>query len=490
MKTKKTLKQKDKGSAVAYGLIIISIVSLILLALIQFIISQIKYGYYTEAKQEAFQIAESGISFYRWYLAHQTDGKTTQEVKDFWTSGSPLGVSTPLERDYEDSSGQVIGKYSLSVTPPSNTSTDVTVISRGWTLKYPQAVRTISAVYRRSAWSDYAVLTHEYSTFDTTWNINGKIFSNTGIHFDGIVQNVAYAGRSSYSDLDFGTKPGVWTNCPVAAGCNGRTESDVFLAGKKFPVVKKDFVGLTVNLSSIMNLARSSGDNMCNAAGTGCYFDNGGSGMLGRRITLKDDGTFDIAIVSQVKSNSNRIKKEKTGSLENYTIPQNGVIFINGDVWIDGELRDKRVTVVAAILPNSGTAANMYIGANNIMYYAKTGNEALGLIAQGNVELSDDAPSDTEIDAAILAQNGKVWKKDYNPNCCGSGCIVNKNTIHIYGCVISYQDMGFTVAKLCNGNIKNGYGAKSIIYDSNFLTNPPPYFPTDVYYIIDLWEEL
>lgn len=488
MKTK--IKTNKNGSAIAYGLVVIAVVSIILTSMIQYVVSQVKYGFYVESKEEAFRIAESGINFYRWYLAHQTDGKTTAEVRDFWANGSPLGVGTPLEHDYADTSGNVIGKYRISVSAPSPTATSVVVESAGWTLKYPNAVRTIRVVYRRSAWSDYAVLTNDFSAFDTTWDINGKIMSNTGIHFDGVVRNVAYAGSSSYSDPDFGSKSGVWTNCPAADGCNGRGESDVFLAGKKFPVVKKDFTGVTVDLNSMMNLARSSGDNRCNAAGTGCYFDNGGAGMQGRRIKLKDDGKFEISIVEQVKNNSNSIKKEKVGSVQTYDIPQNGIIFVNGNVWIDGKLKNKRVTVAAAILPNLGTSAVMYIGADNIIYNSRSGDEALGLISQSDIELSDDAPSDTEIDAAMLAQSGRVWKRDYNPNCCGSGCVINKNSINVYGSVISNQDMGFTVSKLCNPSKKNGYNNKSIAYDSNFLTNPPPFFPSDVYYAIDLWEEL
>jgi hypothetical protein len=48
----------------------------------------------------------------------------------------------------------------------------------------------------------------------------------------------------------------------------------------------------------------------------------------------------------------------------------------------------------------------------------------------------------------------------------------------------------FTVTKACNNEKAVGFQGKLINYDNNLLYFPPPFFPSDSYYSIDLWEEL
>src|SRR3989344_811347 len=79
----------SKGSVLAYGLVIMTSVAIILTSIIGFITSQTKYALQVHAKEQAFQIAESGIHFYRWYLAHQVEGRTAQQVSVFWENGNP-----------------------------------------------------------------------------------------------------------------------------------------------------------------------------------------------------------------------------------------------------------------------------------------------------------------------------------------------------------------------------------------------------------------
>ncbi len=73
-----------QGSVLAYGLVIMFMISIILTSIIGFVASQTKYALQVHAKEQAFQIAETGIHFYRWYLAHQVEGRTAQQVADFW----------------------------------------------------------------------------------------------------------------------------------------------------------------------------------------------------------------------------------------------------------------------------------------------------------------------------------------------------------------------------------------------------------------------
>src|SRR3989344_7259761 len=89
-----------KGSALAYGLVIMTAVAILLTSIIGFVVSQTKYSLQVHAREEALQIAEAGIHFYQWYLAHNTDGRTTQQIQAFWTSGTAYGVDTDYEVEY------------------------------------------------------------------------------------------------------------------------------------------------------------------------------------------------------------------------------------------------------------------------------------------------------------------------------------------------------------------------------------------------------
>ena len=98
--------QKSKGTALIYGLFIMMVVAIILTSIIGFVVSNTKYALQTHAREQGFQIAESGIQYYRWYLAHQVEGRTASQVAAFW-AGTPQGVSTPYEVDYRDPSGEL-----------------------------------------------------------------------------------------------------------------------------------------------------------------------------------------------------------------------------------------------------------------------------------------------------------------------------------------------------------------------------------------------
>ena len=66
-----------------------------------------------QTKEQALQIAEAGIDYYRWHLAQSptdyTDGTTTPG---------------PYYHDFYDKDNNRIGAYSLTITPPPNGSAD------------------------------------------------------------------------------------------------------------------------------------------------------------------------------------------------------------------------------------------------------------------------------------------------------------------------------------------------------------------------------
>lgn len=542
----KILKNKKRGSAIAYALVIISMISIILASVVQFVASQAKGAYQVQSKEQAFQIAEAGVNFYRWYLAHQTDGRTALQVRDFWQSTSPYpyglepngdGGFNDYDREYVDGQGGVIGKYSISVEPPDVGSTIVNVTVTGWTYKHEYTKRSIKVRFRRPSWSENSVLANDFMRFGEGTMVNGKIHSNLGIRFDGVATNVVSSSLNAAVDPDHGGNAefGVHTHRniapitgfddsqrPLEAPPNAVTQrADIFNAGRKFPAPQIDFSSVVSDISYMRTQAAKK-------------FDNSGQG---RRIILKTDGTFDVCKVEAFDSGTNGITKYagviagatgvyavtngsvcsgatvccnngtvacnwisdskhakgKCVSMANYPIPDKGIIFVANNLWLEGIINNKNVTLVAAELSDepgytSGNK-NVFLGMDNLLYTILSGDtpDIIGVIAQKNVEIIKDSLNVLTIDAALLAKEGRVGRVNYGSS--------NKSTITVNGSIATNIRYGFAytgTAYDCGSGVKvgDGYCFRKLNFDNNLLYHPPPYFPTGTQYAIDLWEEV
>lgn len=459
-----------KGSILAYGLVIMAAVSIVLTSIIGFVVSQTKYSLRVHSREEALQVAEAGINYYRWYLAHKVDGKTAQQVKDYWETGSPIGVGTAYEAGYADPSGGAVGRYSLLVTPPESGSSVVTVRSTGWTNKYSDDKRTIEARLRRPSWSEYIVLSDAPVRFGEGTEIYGRIHSNYGIRFDGLAHSLVTSGVSSYDDPDHNDHDlefGVHTHknpvdpLPPAAMPD---RPDVFEGGRQTGVATTDFSGILGDLSTMKSVAE---------AGTkgSLYFNNA---HQGRHIILKTDDTFSIRTVQSFSSSTNDIINY-SGDWQTYPLPDDGIIFVEGHVWLEGKIDSRRVTIVAANL-SSAALKSVFIAKD--VSYTNTGcSDMLGIIGQDDVEIPRSSEDILEIDGALLAQTGRVGRDHYN----GTGSV--RDTITVYGAIVSKQRYGFAYTD------GTGYQTRNLYFDNNLLYCPPPYFPVGTEYEMDLWEE-
>ena len=467
----KFLSQKTKGTALVYGLIIMTVVAIVLTSIISFVASQTKYALQIHAREQSFQIAESGIQFYRWYLAHQVEGRTASQVATFWATGNPYGVATPYEADYKDPSGSVIGRYKLEVIPPAGYSTSVTVLATGWTYRYPTHTRIIEVRFRKPAWSENIVLANDNLRFGAGTEVFGPIHSNQGIRFDGVAHNKVTSALSDYNDPDHTganefavhTHSGITDPLPPTAV---PTRADVFEGGRSFPVAAVDFNGVLGNLSNIKAVAQ---------AGTGGsrYFGNTHQGW---HIILKSNGTFDARNVQSFNASTNEINNY-SGSWSNYALPTDGVIFVENNVWISGIINNNRVTVVGANLISS-SQKNVYIG-NDIRYTDYDCSDIIGIIAQNDINIFRASEDDLRIDAAMIAQSGRIERPHYT----GGGGNLYKTTITVFGAMATNQRYGFAWTD------GTGYATRNLYFDNNLLYCPPPYFPTGTQYKMDLWEE-
>lgn len=471
---------KLRGSALAYGLVIMTVVMILLTSIVTFVSSYLQYSLKQRDREQALHIAEAGIHFYRWYLAHQLDGRTAGQIQAFWDAGTALGQSTPYVGVFGD------GEYSITVDPPASGQTIVYITSTGNTNRYPDQSRTIRVRLRRPSWSEFAALTDEAVRFGTGTEVFGKIHSNNGIRFDGLAHNVVSSAVDEYNDPDHngGNEFGVHThvNVPPATGVNNTfraaeappsavaARTDVFEAGREFPVAPLDFNGLLGDLS-LMKAEAQSGTNGSR------YFNNA---HQGRHIILKANDTFDIRTVQSFNASTNEIINYN-GGWANYSIPDGGVIFVENNVWLEGTVNGRRVTVVAANLV-SAAQKTMYLG-KDLRYTNYDCTDMIGAIGQHDVEVYRQSNNILRLDAALLAQSGRVGRANY------TGAFATRDTITVYGSIVSNERYGFAWADAM-GNHVSGYQTRNLYYDNNLLYCPPPYFPTGTQYELDLWEEL
>ena len=239
-------------------------------------------------KEQAFQVAEAGVDYYRWHLAH-----AATDYQD------GTGAPGPYIHEMEDALGNVIGNFSLTITPPINGSTLVKIVSKGTLSSDPTISRTIQAVLAIPSLAKFAVVANDNMRFGSGTEIFGPIHANGGIRFDGLAHNLVTSAQSSYDDPDDGVsqqKFGVYTTISPAdpnPPASVPSRPDVFVAGRQFPAQTFDFVGLIADLADMKAEAQSAGR----------YIS--ASGVSGYHIVLKTNDTFDLYKVKKLVDSPN-----------------------------------------------------------------------------------------------------------------------------------------------------------------------------------------
>lgn len=171
--------------------------------------------------------------------------------------------------------------------------------------------------------------------------------------------------------------------------------------------------------------------------------------------------------------------------------PANGVIFVEDNLWIDGQIDDAQLTMAAARIGATPSQEKSIIVNNDLIYTNYDGTDKLGLIAQRNISVGLYSEDDLRIDAAVIAQNGRVGRNYYNEGC--SSTYWQRRTITVFGALTTNQRYGF--AWICGStwtwgdSCDSGYETRNIEYDQNLSLVPPPFFPTVGDYTILDWRE-
>ncbi len=486
-------KTKHTGIILINTLVFLSVALAFLSFFVAWSGSSIKLARRSLYKEQALQIAEAGVEYYRWHLAHAPS--------DFQDG---TGQSGPYIHNFYDKDGNQVGTFSLTITPPITGSTIVTVTSEGRITASPTIRRTVQVRLAIPSFARYSVVANDEMRFGEGTEVFGPLHSNGGIRFDGIAHNLVTSAVSSYNDPDHtgNSEFGVHThvNAPPSSGVNSSFRSseapptspvpnrtDVFMAGRQFPVPQADFTGITSDLSNIKADAQSNGR----------YF--AASGQLGYRIVLRTNDTFDLYRVTNLTSASNSCSSNSSGYdsswgtwsirsnngqtfIANYANPANGLIFVEDNVWVEGTINTARITIAAGRFPDNASQRKNITINNDISYTNYDGQDVLALIAQDDINIGMVSDTDLRIDAALMAINGRVGRHYYSSSC---SPYHERDSITLYGMIGTNQRYGFAYT---NGT---GYEDRTITYDANLLYGPPPSFPltSDKYSVIS-WDEL
>jgi hypothetical protein len=444
-------------------------------------------------REQALQIAEAGIDYYRWHLAHAPT--------DYY-DGNAATSTGPYVHDFYDKDGTKIGTFSLTVTPPQSGFTLVKVKSVGKVVTDSSVARAIEVQLAIPSLAKYAVVANDDMRFGQGTEVFGPVHSNGGIRFDGLAHNIITSAEASYDDPDHtgAVEFGVHTHVTLPGGAVNDTfraaeappsamanRTDVFEAGRQFPVPAADFVGITTDLAQIK----------ANAAAAGKYLS--ASGAQGYKIVFKTNDTFDVYKVNNLmpapSGCTNAASQtgwgtwtiRTTGSnnttlVGNYAIPANGLIFVEDNVWVEGQINTARVTLAAGKFPDNASTRPSITVNNSLTYTNYDGQDVIALISQGDVNVGLGSADTLRIDAALVAQNGRTGRYYYSSSC-GTG--YDRTSLTLYGMIASNIRYGFAYTD------GTGYDTRNIIYDANLLYGPPPSFPltSDQYQTIS-WEEV
>ncbi len=482
MINKKTynIKRKEAGMLILQVMVFASVVIVMITALASWTATTIKAGRVAFNREQAFQSAEAGIDYYRWHLAHAPS--------DYQDGTGANGSYVHL---LKDKNNNTVGQFTLDITAPPAGSTIVKIKSSGISYLDSSITRKIESQVAKPSIAKYSVAGNDNMRFGSGTEIFGPIHVNGGIRFDGLAHNIITSGVTTYTDTDsdacttsnsYGVHTCLSPQDPTSPTALP-TRLDVFEAGRQISQPVINFSSFTTDLATLKSNAQSSG----------FYRDSAGSGYLGYHIVLKTNDTFDLykinswASLGSCSSSPSGTPSYSIGTQTlqgNYNFPTNGIIFIEDNVVINGQINSARLTITAADLPVPSNPANykdMIIN-NDLSYTSYDGTDSIGLIGQDSIMVGMISEDNLKIDGALIAQNGKVGRYYYSG---GSCAYKNRSLISLYGMIASYARYGFAYTD------GTGYANRSITYDGNLLYSPPPNFPlTASQYEIFSWQEI
>ncbi len=413
--------------------------------------------------EQAGEIAEAGLNYFRWYLAHYPNAATT----------SVSGV-------YNDPETGLVGNYSIAVSSTTYCGdvSSLTVAVTGATAQAPQIRRTISARYAQPTVANYSFIINSNVWVGDDVQIIGPYHTNGGVRMDGSNNSTVSSGQSTWSCTpSYGCSPTTTQNGVFTTTANANT------ALFNFPTAPIDFAGLTVDLSQIQTKAEDV---------SGLYF--GPTGRQGYHVIFLSDGRVEVRRVNSKRAEPSGFAwgyymniLNSTSLIGTYNIPAScPVLFFEDQVWLEGTVRGN-ITVAVADVDDSAVDRSIILN-NNILYGSAT--SSLLAIAEYDTVIPLVVPDNMTINGIYISQLGKFSRSYYNEDDIPSAWdeYVKRNSLTINGTVVSNGRVG---TKWVNGaTYQSGFNYRYTSYDRNVVNTPPPYTPeiSDVYEYSD-WRD-
>lgn len=496
-------------------------------AVMMVVINNLTFADKTNKQQQALNIAEAGINYYLWHMSHDAndykDGNKTSNP----TPDPKLGYG-PYTHDYYDTLAQKNGSYTLWVKPNSDGSTVVNVRSIGKAVN--GSIRTIDAKIGAASFASYGLVSDVEFWFGSNETANGPVFSNQGIHMDGLNTDTVESANSRYAPgVNYGgngstLKDGVWCSTSVTTpNCATRDKTNWL-----YPRPTIDFNQVTTALCTMKKVAFANDNstaafatatdacNLAPAARSAAYVPRLGTSFSNRKgyyIELNGDKTYDLYKVSSEDDTQPDTASAltKTPVQTGILVPPSGVIFVEDNVWVKTNTPYAgRVTIAAGRLGKDTNSADVTI-VGPILYSKKNGQDAIGLVSEQNITIAPYAIPRTgaftfEIDAATLAQSGSVsYPSTYKVGAsCTIGWVSPSQQFVYYGSVATRQNWTWNwsyspsrpygctdaVYDSVSRSYVSGIMNTTTSYDRNLYYAPPPSYPITGGYDVLSWREV
>ena len=449
-------KQATFGGTLIMTLAVVIMFVVIFSSLAGLVSRQFRAGNRAVKQETAFQIAEAGLNDGRWRLVHNDEDTST------------------LSKDVSDPFGGVLGSYEVTFEKHAGAKL-FTLTSVGVTNTPIQETVTLEAQYGIPSVAQYALVSNENLFISPNGEVAGKVHANGGVRMDGQSDSSVTSAVATYV-------------CPIHHGCALEEKPGVWGSGEDeslwdFPVAPIDYAGMILDFIDMKSDAQTAGS----------YY--GPSDNEGYHIVFNDDNTYTLYEVlarrapipsylpdTDFQTLSHDILTELI--VGTYTIPAEGIILVEDDVWIEGEIRS-HVTLGAAVFPDHPSTRPDIILNGDISYGdVRDGTRMFAAISQGNIYIPFYAAEEKlELDGAYIAQHGRVARRHYVGL---EAEHITKDELEVYGMIASNQEPIFSWEVLSDP--VSGYIDVELSYDPHLLFGPPPLIPDSGDYALRSWE--
>ncbi len=485
----------SRGVTVMLVLAFMGIFLFLLATIMSYVLTQGKYGRALNAREQAFNISEAGLEYYRWFLAHNPS-----------IMNAGVGLTSPYTYIVNDPEASRLGESTITATANLQCGVvqwvDLTSVG-----KSDQSVvftRTLNARYMRPSVGEYSALLNANVWAGADRVISGPYFSNGGIRMDGTTNSTVQSAVATWScDSSFGCSPtqsknGVWGSGSGSALWSWAPN-----------VASFNFAGIATNFATLRGYANSTGIlldiDRVKVGGSqqgGTFSSVGASDQRGYHVKLNADNTIDVYRVTGTQGVYS-VHTDNPGSWAtdydiitsetyqgHYTIPSGcPIIYVQAKTWLEGIVGNK-VTVVAA---DTGAYTPDIILQNNITYSSGTGSSGLTAIAERSVTIPLVSPDMMTVRGIFVAQSGYFGRNYYAET--GNNAVPSAYTSYVkqtqlttIGTVVSNGRIG--TQWTCSGTYCSGFAQRIDTYDRLLAFSPPAFTPSaSVDYKLVLWRE-